>query len=138
LTRSRLCFLDIHVVESELLAGLNVLQSEECQIVDPSVEAVVAYGEQTAVRIATVIDEPSRATHYFAVSDVAVAFMQRSWLLVIFCVLVQRKQVRGFVVGAGCFTNACLTVRDQLSEVAINILSTFEVNRTTQTFVACQ
>jgi hypothetical protein len=130
LTWSSLCFFHVHVVERQLGTSGDVLQREEGQIIDSSIEAIVAHGEQAAVRIAAVVDEAGWAAHFLSIGHVAIAFVKRTGLIIVFSVLVQREQVGCLVITASCFTGRRLSVRDQLTEVAINILSTFEVNGT--------
>ena len=90
---TRFSFFDIHVIKGKLLTSRNVLKSEEGQIINPSVEAIVAHSEQAAVRVAAVVDETCWAAHLLSVCHVAVALVERTRLIIVFGMLVQGKQV---------------------------------------------
>ena len=137
MTRSRLCLFNIHVIKGKLLTSRNVLKSEECQVVNSSVEAIVAHSEQAAVGVAAVVDEACRSAHLLSVSHVAITLVQCTELIVVFGMFVEREQVRSFVIASRGFASGRLSISDQFTEITINVLPSFEVDRATQTFVAC-
>jgi hypothetical protein len=81
------------------------------------------------------VNEASRTAHLLAICDEAVTLVELGRVILVSSKLVKPEHVRSLVEVARFLTSVGLAIGDEFAEVSINVLTSFEIDGTTKTYV---